>query len=307
MRRNQKSMSEAVSDEAIPINMVLNNALEFLNAGLRLLFSEKTTSADAKVAIVSIQTAIELLLKYRLAKDLGLRIIATTQMLDKDLNELASSGELRTIDYNSCLRKVCEYEWISETEHELFLRTQSLRDSLVNFDSEIEVEEIRIELAWCLIGALAVFGAGQERDQGEMQTHRRFLAQDVFDRLISFEPYRSQAIDSAVDDVANEELYRCWECGVDALGARESDTYFCYCCGLTATLEMAKFVSCFMCEKPNSVCYDPLNEEDGIHHGRCLHCGKFVGVFVCQECGSASSQQRGARAPECSICTAPAR
>ena len=303
MRRSQKSMREAISDESIPTNMVLNNALVFLNAGLRLLFLEKTTSADAKVAIVLIQTAIELLLKYRLAKDLGLRIIATPQMLDKDLNELASSGELRTIDYTACLRKVCEYEWISDLKQELFLRTQSLRDSLVNFGSDIEVEEIRIELAWCLVGALAIFGAGQERDQGEMQTHRRFLVQDVFDRLTSFEPYRSQAADSAVDDLANEELYRCWECGADALGARESGNYFCYCCGLTATLEVAKFVSCFMCEKPNGVCYDPLNEEDGIHPGRCLHCEKFVEVLVCQECGSASSQDRGAGAPECSICT----
>ena len=300
-------MSETIADESIAIHMVLNNALDFLNAGLRLLFSEKTTSAEAKVAMVSIQNAIELLLKYRLAKDHGLKTIAKTQMLDKDFLDVASSGELKTIDYISCLRKVQEYEWISETDKELFLRAKTVRDALVNSYLDIDVEGIRIDLAWCLAGALAIFGAGQERDQGEMQTHRRFLAQDVLDKLINFEPYRSQAVDSAIDDPANEELYRCWECGVDALGARESDTYFCYCCGLTAILEMAKYVRCFMCETPNGVCYDPLNEADGIHHGRCLHCEEFVGVFVCQECGTASSQKRGTRAPECSTCTASER
>ena len=54
-----------------PAGLILANATDFLNAGLALLFEKTATSRDAKLAIVSIQTSVELLAKFRLARDNG--------------------------------------------------------------------------------------------------------------------------------------------------------------------------------------------------------------------------------------------
>ena len=183
------------------------NALDFLNTGLRVLFADEATPRDAKVGVVSIQTAVELLLKYRLVTDGGLRSIVKGSIPRGDLVAAASSGRLRTIGYSEGLKKIRQDESFSETERELFGRAQNLRNALVHFTADVDVDEVRMELAWVLIGALGIFGAGQDRDQGEMQTHATFLDQDVFERLTNFRPYRDQSVDSAIESRDGENVY----------------------------------------------------------------------------------------------------
>ena len=284
--------------------LLLSNALDFLNGGLRLLFAEDATRRDAKVAVVSIQTSIELLLKYRLVNESGLSSIVrgSPPKGKRKLLAAANSGTLRTIGYGESLRKVTADEYISEIEEQLFQRAQRLRNALVHFTAEVDIEDVRQDIAWVLIRALAMFAAGPERDQGEMQTHARFLDEDNFDRLTSLKPYRDEAIDAALDNVDSEDVYRCWQCGVDALSVRPSESYFCHCCGFTAVVDMASFTDCAICDDTRSVLFDPLNETKGIHHGRCLNCDTFVGVVVCQSCGSTRSQPEGLPAPTCVTC-----
>ena len=288
-----------------PGDLVFANARDFLNTGLRVLFADGATARDAKVGVVSIQTAIELLLKYRLVTEGGFRSIVKGSIPRGDLVAAASSGRLRTIGYSEGLKKIWQDESFSDTDRELFGRAQNLRNALVHFTADVDVDEVRMELAWVLIGALGIFGAGQDRDQGEMQTHERFLDQDVFEHLTNFRPYRDQSVDSALESLDGENVYRCWVCGVDALSARASDTYFCHCCGLTADMDMAAFVNCTLCGEADGVCFDPLNETQGVHHGRCLHCETFVGVVVCDACGGTRSQAEGLPALECPVCADP--
>ena len=165
-----------------PADLVFANALDFLNTGLRILFADEATPRDAKVSVVSIQTAIELLLKYRLIREAGFPSIVNGAIPKGDLVAAASSGRLRTIGYGQSLKKTGKYEGFSDTERELFLRAQNLRNALVHFTAEVDVDEVRMELAWVLIGALGMFAAGEEREQGEFQTHARFLHPDVFDQ-----------------------------------------------------------------------------------------------------------------------------
>ena len=285
--------------------LLLMNALDFLNAGLERLFSDEATRRDVKVAVVSIQTAIELLLKYRLANEGGLAAIVRGPPPKGDVITAAGSGGLRTIGYRQSLKKVSESEYINETEHELFGHAQNLRNALVHFTADVDVDEIRQNMAWVLVGALAMFAAGQERDQGEMQTHARFLDSGNFERLTSFEQYRAQSVDSALDSPDSEHVYRCWECGVDALSLRPTETLFCHCCGLTAVLDMAGFTACTLCGKADAVLFDPLNETHGVHPGRCLDCGASVGVIVCQSCGEIRSQAGGLPARTCVVCGDP--
>ena len=284
--------------------LLLSNALDFLNAGLGLLFAEEATRRDAKVAVVTIQTAIELLLKYRLVNENGLSSIVRGNLPKGDLLTAASSGNLYTIGYGKSLRKVMEDESINEIEHQLFKGAQHLRNSLVHFTAQVDVEEVRQEIAWVLIRALAMFAAGPERDHGEMNTHARFLDADNFRRLTSYEPYRAEAVDSAMDNPDSDDVYRCWECGVDALSVRPSENYFCHCCGFAVEGEAASFTDCTLCGESSTVLFDPLNETDGVHHGRCLGCHTFAEVFVCQECGETRSQAKGLPAPNCTFCGA---
>lgn len=285
-----------------PGELVLSNAIDFLNAGLDILFAPGVSVRQAKAAVVSIQTAIELLAKYRLVKDKGLGAIIRGAVPTADLLAAARSGTMRTIGYGECLRAIREDESFTEMEEELVGRVQQLRNSLVHFAADIDVDEVRMELAWLLIRALAMFAAGQERDQGEMQTHRRFLDPANFARLISFKPYRAEAVDSAMDSLDSEEVLRCWECEVDALSVRPSDTYFCHCCGLTAELGMAEFTACALCGETKGVCFDPLNEAAGVHRGRCLHCRTFLGVTRCASCEIARSHAEPQIARTCPEC-----
>ena len=285
-----------------PAELVLSNAVDFLNAGLDILFASTVSARQAKAAVVSIQTAIELLAKYRLVTDKGLEAIVRGAVPTGDLLAVARSGAMRTIGYGECLKAIREDEAFTEMEEELVERIQQLRNSLVHFAADIDVDEVRMKLAWLLIRALAMFAAGQERDQGEMQTHARFLDPTNFLRLTSFKPYRDEAVDSAMDSLDSDEVLRCWECEVDALSVRPSDTYFCHCCGLTAELGMAEFTACALCGEAKGVCFDPLNDTDGVHRGRCLHCRTFLGVTRCASCEIARShaEPRIARVcPEC--------
>ena len=281
---------------------VLSNAIDFLNAGLNILFAQSSSAREAKVGVVAIQTAIELLAKYRLVKEKGIRAIVRGVLPSADLLTAARSGSLRTIGYGECLKAIRKDEAFTQMEEELVDRVQQLRNSLVHFAAEIDVHEVRMDVAWLLIRALAMFAAGHERDQGEMQTHARFLDPVNFSLLINFKPYRDEAVDSALDSIDSVDVLRCWECEVDAMSVRPSDTYFCHCCGLTADLGTAEFVVCALCEEAKGVCFDPLNQTNDVHHGRCLHCKTFVDVVTCKMCGVARSQTTGAPAAPCLEC-----
>lgn len=282
--------------------LVLGNAIDFLNAGLDILFSSTASAREAKAGVVAIQTAIELMAKYRLVKEKGLAAIVRGAPPSGNLLAAARNGSLKTIGYGECLKAIREDESFTQAEEELVGSVQQLRNSLVHFAAEIDVQDVQMELAWLLIRALAMFGAGQERDQGEMQTHGRFLDPANFSRLINFKPYRDEAVDSALDSIDSEDVLRCWECEVDALSVRPSDTYFCHCCGLTADLGMAQFTACHLCGEAKGVCFDPLNETAGVLRGRCLHCRTFVGVVPCNVCGIARSQTEGDLALACMEC-----
>ena len=295
-------MADRRTGERDAAELVLANAIDFLNGGLDILFAPDTTARQAKASVVTIQTAIELMAKYRLIREEGLGVIVRGAPPSGDLLAAALNGSLRTIGYGECLKAIREAEAFTPMEEQLVERVQQLRNSLVHFAADVDVDKVRMDLAWLLIRALGMFAAGQERDQGEMQTHARFLDATNFERLINFDPYRDEAVDSALDNIDSEEVLRCWECGVDALSIRPADTYFCHCCGLTTDLDMASFTSCILCGEAKGVCYDPLNETDGVHRGRCLHCETFVGVVTCASCGRAWSQPEGRPALACAEC-----
>ncbi len=252
------------------IERLFENARDFLNGGLDLLMSKSVTSRQCKLSAVALQTSIELFSKYRLAQGHGLPSILAIKSNSKIDEATFLDGRFRTIPYSRCLEQIQLEEGFTEIEVELIERVQQLRNTLAHFAAEVDISETRNDLAYVLIRALAMFAAGPDRDQGEFQDHRRFLDGRNFVALIGFEPYRAEAIDSAIDSLDSEKVVRCWECLNDSLSLRPSGTYFCHCCGLTVLSDAVAFADCDQCRQSDGVFYDPLNKTNGFLLGRCL-------------------------------------
>jgi hypothetical protein len=278
-------METRTADDSTPEQIILSNAIDFLNAGLLLLFKKSLIGRDAKLAVVSIQTSVELFAKFRLVKDRDISAIVQTGAVPSGSPiEAAMAGRFRTIGFAKCLDEIRKEGEIGDAEEELIGRLQNLRNALVHFSADVDVHDIRTSAAWLLIRVLAMFAAGQDRDVGEMQTHRQFLDPENFAALTQFEPYRSESVDAANDSLDSEDVFRCWECEEDALSLRSSDTYFCYCCGLTADAVVAAYTDCSVCGARQGVCFDALNQTRGHYRGRCLHCHCFLWVWRCKDC-----------------------
>lgn len=286
---------------------ILANAKDFLNGGLTLLFEKDASSRTIKLAIVSIQTAVELMAKFRLVKDIGINSITPGggNIPSGPLMEAARKGEFHTIGYSECLKEIRKIEGINEADEELIRRLQQLRNALVHFAAEIDIVDVRNSTAWLLIRVLAMFAAGQDRDIGEWQTHRSFLDADTFSSLINFEPYRAESVDAASDNLDSEDVFRCWNCKEDALSVRSSGTYFCYCCGLTAYVEVAAYADCALCGAIQGVFYDPLNITNDHYRGQCLHCNTLVWVWKCRECEGTLATKDVIDHTPCKFCSEP--
>lgn len=252
------------------MNLLFENAADFLSGGVELMLSNAADSRTAKIAIVSIQTSMELLAKFRLVEALGF-----AKLVDgpppADLARVRS-GAFRSITYRRTLEALEDVEALSPLDKELFDEAASLRNKLVNFAGDLDLAEVRVTSAHLAVRALNRFASAGWRDAGEFANHGRLLSGAALGILTTFEPYRNEAVDSALDDPDTETVLRCWECKADALSLRVSDTYFCHCCGLSAQSDVAAFVDCRFCDAKNSVIYDALNRSRKGHDGKCLHC-----------------------------------
>lgn len=293
---------ESSKEKVLLAQAVLSNALDFLNVGLNILFSPNATSPETKVATISIQSAIELLAKYKLMRELGVSSIVQGRVPDGPIELALREGRLRTIGYGACLQKIEEQEGFSKTEKYLARKLQELRNSLIHLTADVDVEDVRRYAAWMLVRALGMFAAGEERDGGEFQNYSRFLNEANFKALTNYGAYRDEAVDSAIENFDSDQVFRCWECGVDAMSLRVSDTYFCHCCGLTVVANAVAYADCSLCESQYGVCYDPNNSMNGLHHGKCLHCDKTLMVWRCRQCGTAYCPLDGHPPTNCKHC-----
>lgn len=235
-------------------------------------------------------------------REVGVSAIVQGRVPDGPIELALREGRLRTIGYGACLQKIEEQEGFSKTEKDLARKLQELRNSLIHLTSDVDVEDVRRYAAWMLVRALGMFAAGEERDCGEFQNHRRFLSDTNFRTLTRSRAYCDEAVNSAIENFDSDQVFRCWECRVDAMSLRVSGTYFCHCCGLTVVANAVSYVDCSLCESPNGVCYDPNNSTNGLHHGKCLYCDKALLVWRCRQCGTASCALEEHPPTHCKYC-----
>lgn len=268
----------------------MGNARDFLAAGVNQLFTREASSRDAKLAVVAIQTAVELLAKYRITREVGFSaIVRKGAVSGGDILRSAEQRQFSTLGFDDCLDAVATLEFLGEWERHLIANLQKQRNTLVHFARTIDPEQARQSIAGLLVYVLALFAAGQDKDAPQAETHERFLDKDGLKALLCHPEFRAEAFDAASGDQDADAIFRCWNCECETLTRRPSGTYFCWCCGLTADVGIAAFVDCWQCSREAGVCYDRLNATDGTHHGRCLACGGKASVRFCDQCGSAES------------------
>lgn len=304
-KRQPDSAPDVGRDHLVSIDAarrILDNAKDFLNGGLELLFVSDLSSRTAKVAVVSIQTAIELLAKYRMVRESGLQAIVQGALPSRNLEQAVIEGNFSTLGFGAVLDLVDSIEGLRDDEKALIQELVDLRNDLVHFASEIDENDVKRQCAHILARVLPIFALGDDRDDGDMQDYRRFMTEENFQELTSFEPYRSEAVDAAHESLDTENVFKCYLCGNESFSRRASDVYLCYCCGTGVVDHAIAFAPCSACSLPESVVFDPLNETNRMHYGKCMICDVKQWVWKCSECETITSQLDGKVQQACRSC-----
>src|SRR5438045_639757 len=128
--------------DAMAMELLFQNAADFLNGGIELLFSRAADHRTAKIAIVSIQPSMELLAKFRLVEAMGFaKLVDGPPPTDP---ARARSGEFRSITYRRTLEALNEVEALSHLDRELFDEAASLRNRLVHFAGSPDLAEVQV-------------------------------------------------------------------------------------------------------------------------------------------------------------------
>lgn len=292
-------------DHAVSISAaqrIRDNAVDFLNGGLELLFAEGLSDQRAKVAVVSIQTAIELLAKYRMVREAGLQSIVQGKLPAGDIERAVQEGNFSTLGFGEVLDLVDAIEGMRDDEKDIIYELVHLRNDLVHFSSEIDQEAVKLNCVHCLARVLSMFALGGARDFGEMNDYHQFLSGPNFKELINFNPYRAEAVDAAYESLDSEKVLKCYMCGNGSFSLRASGIYFCHCCGFSVISNAIAFAGCSVCGVKESVIFDPLNTTNDMHHGRCMVCETSQWIWECLDCGTAVSQVNGNTRRDCPSC-----
>jgi len=289
--------SHPVSIEAA--KRILENAIDFLNGGIEMLFTENLSSQAAKVAVVSIQTSIELLAKYRMIQEAGFQSIIRGR-LPSDIERAVKENNFSTLGFGEILDLLDAIEGLKDDEKELINELVNLRNDLVHFSSEVVPESVKLSCAHILARVLSIFALGKARDVGTMEDYHIFLSESNFKRLINFDPYRGEAADAAYESLGTEKVLKCYMCGNESLSLRTSENYFCHCCGIVIIRDSIAFTTCEACGSKEGVIFDPLNTANKMHYGKCMDCK--VRQCVCTDCGSAVPQVDGMYLQTCPTC-----
>lgn len=280
---------------------LFDNARDFLNEGLQLLFAPAPTPSMWKLSVVAVQTAVELLAKYRLVSELGLDSVTEGKVSRSKIQ----TGDFHSISYAKALQKLRHVEAFNEYDLDVIADVQRLRNKLVHFSADVDSDQVHSICCALLVRALCLFADGDRQDNGEMVDHRRFLTSKNYKQLVASEAYRAEAFDFASDSLDHDKVVRCWNCNNETLGFRSfTENYYCYCCGFSIFSDTVGFARCVHCAVDDGVYFDALNGDGkSLHHGKCGYCDEFQFVFVCPDCESVravASNRRSVRCRECS-------
>ncbi|MBD9612230.1 hypothetical protein IB245_12030 [Pseudomonas sp. PDM02] len=259
---------------------LFDNAQAFLNEGLNLLFASNTSKNTWKIAVVAIQTAVELFAKFRLVSECGLEAFVLGNTTYSDFQ----SGSFRSLGFGKVIEKLEDVEIFDEDDLDIIREVQELRNKLVHFSIETTPQKANLNCLTLLVRALTLFADRHHWNSGEMSDYRRFLTEDNYSRLIFSEDYRAEAYDFASGKLDYSDIFRCWHCENETLGYFDSENYYCFCCGFSINSDSVGFTKCAHCGHRDGVYFDSLNLTAGFHFGKCGYCENKQFVYNCLAC-----------------------
>lgn len=256
------------------------NGFDFLSFGLRLILEPSVDEKDLRVAVANIQIGVELLIKYKIAKDKGLQEICTTDLsslTNVQIEDMAELGTLKTFKFETCKHKFISNTSIGEYERNLIDRFQRLRNSIVHFGAVLPRELTIAECSHVVLKVVRRIIA----DDGS--THLAdYLSQDVYKSLIKFPQYINEAVDDA--HKFGEDVRLCFECKNETLTTVHDEFHYCFSCGFFVFEKHAPYIDCPYCKGHKTAVYDSLNSSDGIFRGKCISCDENLLVAKCAFC-----------------------
>jgi hypothetical protein len=130
-REDEESVNEFGAE------LLLANASDFLNGAIELLFAKTADQRAAKIAVVSIQTAMELLAKYRLVRSKGAGSIMEGKRPASITKAYLRKGQFHTLNYNQTLTALEDIEFLNQMDRELMKEVAQLRNKLVHFAARV--------------------------------------------------------------------------------------------------------------------------------------------------------------------------
>lgn len=250
--------------------MLFDNAKSFLKEGLRVLLGPPASAHSWKLSVVAIQTAVELLAKYRLVSQGGIESIADGAVTYAAFCE----GDFRSISYWKVVKRLEEAELVSELDLATIREIQQLRNKLVHFAADPAEADVRRGCLALVQRALCLFADRRGQAGGGMEGHTRTIGSENFRALMRDEDYRDVAVEHVSHCHKVDAIRYCWECENYTLARLSSwESYYCYCCGSGLSERAVGFADCSVCSESYGVYYDPGNPgPDGAYFGKCCDC-----------------------------------
>lgn len=264
----------------LTLERLLQHGFDFLTFGLRLILSPTATQIDTKVSVANIQIGLELLIKYRLAKNHGLQHICLTDLSNLSAAQIeanAEAGIIKTKKFEWCKQAFVVTNRITGYERDLIDRFQRLRNSIVHFGVELPREET---ITACAHIILKVVRRIVEFEADPWLS--RYLPQDVYQALIKFPSYVAEAVDDAYG--SGKDVRLCFECNNETLTTLPGGNHYCFSCGYQIFTGHAPYIDCPYCKSEKTAVYDSLNDDDGIYRGKCISCEETLLVAKCGLC-----------------------
>jgi len=257
---------------------LFQNARDFLNQALWFLLKDDSSQRVAKFTVVNLQMSVELLVKWYLVDRQGVEDI-----FDKDfatsLDQRADiwSGRLKTLRYEACKHRFIRLRAIDRPARKLLDDFQKQRNRIVHSFLTLSYNECISSAADFVFNVIRHFFSEHDGQFG------KFLDKDIYNRLITFEPYVEKATAKARGADA-DEILTCWNCRNETL-IHLDDEFHCFACGIVGNERASPYTPCPFCGKKAFV-YDGLNISHFTVRGECMVCGRDGMMEKCVDCGN---------------------
>jgi len=269
---------------------IFRNSTIFLNEAIHH-FNEGLESKNNKMlTIVTLQMSLELAIKYKIARDYGIRFIfekITDSTTDAEIIDAYNSNSLRVKEFDATknfLKSKKDENMALSEEYAYMEKFQKYRNKLVHFDynfSSAEESELEDDIIHILVKILHTL-----MSDSEIEKENRFFFVEIIDKEEYSKLLTNPKYYHALKNMVEEEY---------------DEVYFCPICGRTLFLPINKclgclnlfdnpncfgFVKCNYCGK-DTVIYDNCNlEANKFLRGLCINCENDTVIYRCEHCGN---------------------